>query len=1059
MRSNLLATILLCLLGCGLLHGQSYYFNHYPVERGLSNSAVICSLQDQQGFLWFGTKDGLNRFDGYTFKTFRNDADDPESIGSNFVSCLHQDRQGTLWVGCDRGLFRYDAATESFSRVSAAPPSEIMDIQSDTNGNLWFTTKLTLYRYHPLSGILKAFNQPAPFPAVSLCTTANGALWVSTASGLIGKLDTLSESFRMYDVFEHSSQSGSKWIEEIYSAGNDILLIGTSKHGVKVFDIHSATYKDLPLYDAAGKSDLFVRDFVHYGGNEYWIATESGIFIFNLQTGNWVNLKKNYYDPYSLSDNAVYTLCRDKEGGIWAGTFFGGVNYYPWQYTSFKKYFPQFGINSISGNAVREICQDHYGNLWVGTEDGGLNKLQTATGQFTSFGPSNPRNKVSHTNIHGLLMNGNELWVGTFHHGLDVLDVRTGKRLRHYSAAKNKLKSDFVYCLLKTRAGTIIAATNRGLCAYNPAKDTFMAITQVPETFCTALYEDRNGTIWAGTYSEGVYYFNLRSSQAGNFRYEPHNKNSLSGNRVNQVFEDSRRQLWVATEGGLSRLDHHKGTFANYTTKDGFPSNIIYSVLEDGKQNFWISTSKGLVCFTPATKKLEVYTKESGLLCDQFNYNSAYKDSAGRMYFGSVKGLISFNPDAFIKNQLRPSVCITGFQVHDKEVAINKQGSPLQKSITYTPSITLQHNQSSFSIDFAALSYTAPEMTEYAYKLEGLDKDWTYLKTNRKAYFTELPPGTYTFRVKATISNGVWDSQPAVLTIKILPPFWESRLAYSLYTVLATIVLTLLIHLYHRRNEERSKRKLELLQLAKEKELYQAKLEFFTNVAHEIRTPLTLIKAPMEKVIKKAEEVPSIKNNLLIMQRNTDRLLDLTNQLLDFRKIEARGFHLHFTPANISELLKDICSRFRPTAEQKKLHFELLAPESLRAHVDTEALNKILSNLLTNAIKYAHSRVSIHLLPNSAGDSVYAIEVKNDGLLVPDGMKDKIFETFFRLKETEKISGTGIGLALSRSLAELHQGTLEMADPQDDLNVFRLTLPVQPQKEASLNTPTVEAYS
>ncbi|WP_316812167.1 two-component regulator propeller domain-containing protein [Pedobacter heparinus] len=1026
------------------LRSQSYYFRHYQVENGLSNNTIGCSLQDQQGFLWFGTKDGLNRFNGYTFKTFQNDRDDPTSIGSNFIISLYEDKYGVLWVGTDRGLFKYNTATESFSPVNAAPANEIRGIQMDNNDCLWFIVKNQLYKHDPKKGDSKHYEKLSSYGITSICMASDGNLWLSTYSGLVIKLNTVSNTTAVCDVFPKSEPMESRWIQKLYDTGKGTLLIGTASHGMKIFDIQTLAYRDIPLY-SSDNTGVFVRDFVQHAANEYWIGTESGIFIYNIKNNKLVNLKKDYNNPYSISDNAIYTFCRDKEGGIWTGTYFGGINYYPKQNTNFKKYFPKYGSNSISGNAIREICGDANGNLWIGTEDAGLNKLNPATGIFTHFNYGSTKNKISHTNIHGLLINGNELWVGTFHKGLDVLNINTGKVTAHYTAAKHFLSSDFVCDILKTQSGKIIIATDRGLCYFNAQKNNFEAIAAVPHNFYTRIYEDKEGTIWAGTYSEGLYYFNPRTKSKGSFKYNPADKSSLGGNRINWIFEDSNNALWITTEGGLCRLDKQKGKFTNYTTKDGLPSNIIYTALEDATNNFWISTSKGLACFSPVSKKIITYTKINGLLNDQFNYDSAYKDATGRLYFGSVKGMISFHPAEFIKNTFLPPVYITSFQVYNKELEINKKGSPLKKSITNTDTITLKYDQSSFSIDFAALSYTAPEMTEYAYKLEGLDKDWTFLKTNRKVFFTELAAGTYVFKVKGSVGGDMWNGKPATLTIKILPPFWKSNWAYAGYLILIVAGIYFTLRSYHLRNEEKNRRKLKALEFEKEKEIYQAKIDFFTNVAHEIRTPLTLIKGPMEKALKSAEEIPAIKNNLVIMERNTDRLIDLTNQLLDFRKTEVNGFSFNLVKTDISEILKDNYARFKPTADQRKLQFELPDFSPFFAYVDQETFNKILSNVLNNAIKYAKTKVFIDLLLDKEGKS-FTIKVKNDGYLIPDEMKERIFETFFRLKETEKQIGTGIGLAIARSLAELHKGTLELEKPAHELNVFVLKLPVNPKK-------------
>jgi ligand-binding sensor domain-containing protein/signal transduction histidine kinase len=1021
-----LLVIISQLLFVPFLESQTVYFRHYQVENGLSNNTVGCSLADRKGFLWFGTKDGLNRFNGYSFKTYRNDRDDPASIGSNFIISLHEAKDGALWIGTDRGIYRFDATTESFSALQGAVQDEIPDLQTDDNNGLWFIARMKLFRYDLKAGRLKKYNR-LPYNVTTVCKTADGILWIATSTGFVGRYQPASDSFEFFDLFGHSS---SKWIEELYDGGNGKLFAGTSKHGMKIFDTQTHTYEDITL---SNDTEVYVRDFMQNGPDEYWIATESGLFIYNSVTKKTVSLKKDYTNPYSLSDNAVYTLCRDKEGGMWVGTYFGGINYHPKPFIHFETWFPKTGINSISGNAIREICQDNFGHLWIGTEDAGLNELNLSNGQFT-------HNPISHTNVHGLLITNDQLWVGTFHHGLNKINVRTGRLIERYTAASHALPSDFVSCIIKTQAGAIVIGTNHGICYYNAATNNFDIIKELPMAFYTRIYEDREGTIWAGTRNQGLYYYNPRTKQKGQFQYMAANKSSISGNRINWIMEDSKGGLWITTEGGISQLHPLSGAFTNYTTKDGLPSNIIYAMLEDDKGVFWISTSKGLGAFSPATKKITTYTRTNGLLSDQFNYNSAFKDPKGRMYFGSVKGLISFHPSEIITNTFVPPVYITGFQVLDKEVEIGKKGSPLTKSITATDDISLRYNQSTFSIDFAALSFTAPELTEYAYRMEGLNSEWTYLKSNRKVFFTQLPPGSYSFQVKASVASGSWNSRPTLLHIEILPPFWESKWAYLLYALAAAGIILLIIRFYHQRNEEKNQQKLNLLAFEHEKEMYKAKIDFFTHVAHEIRTPLFLIKGPLSKVMRQADELPSIKRSLEIMQKNTDRLIDLTTQLLDFRKTEVNAIHLTFVETDITALLKNSYAEFKPSAEQKNIRFELETPPVLLVRVDEEALKKIISNLLNNAIKYAQSLVLVSL--NAHADQTFSIIVKNDGYLIPYDMKEKIFETFFRLKATEMEVGTGIGLALSRSLAELHKGTLQLAPPENDMNVFELHLPV-----------------
>lgn len=1036
---------------------HTYYFRHFQVENGLSNNAVICCLQDKKGFLWFGTKDGLDRFDGYSFKVFRSDPEDSGSIGSNFIHCLYEDPGGTLWVGTEKGLYQHDGSTESFRILPGATDGQIRDIQMDGKGDLWYISGLSLFRYHVKTARLDYYPIDRYFEATALCVSPDdGALWASTSDGFLKKYNPSTDSFISYDLFRHSPRTPNSWIERIYAAQNGVILAGTAVHGVKLFDIVRSDYKDILTYNP-DKTAIFARNFVQTREDEYWIATESGIYIYNTNNGSCTHLCKKYNDPYSISDNAVYTFCKDKEGGIWAGTYFGGINYYPRPYNTFSKYFPKSGENSLSGYVVREIHQDADGYLWIGTEDAGLNRLDPRTGQFTHFQPNGSGSSLSYTNIHGILVDGNELWVGTFEHGLDIMNIRTGKVIRHYSEGRNdhQLRSNFIYCIYRTSDGEILLGTTRGAYAYDRRKDAFSPLPGMPiYNWYSSLLKDGQGTIWAGTYGYGVNYYNTRTGVHGNFRYDAHNKNSLGSDRVNSIFEDSNGALWFATEGGLCKYNPDSKDFVRYTTRDGLPTNFILSLLEDGQKNLWISTSKGLVCFNTRSVKMTVYTKDDGLLNDQFNFSSAYKDPAGRMYFGSVKGMISFHPGEFVRDDYIPPVYITGFQVDNQDLTIAKKGSVLQRSVSYTDKIVLSHTQSTFSIDFAALSYIAPERTEYTYKMEGLDKDWTYLKMNRKVYFTGLAPGHYTFHLKASNSSHIWNQQETRLAIEILPPWWASYPAYGGYFLAGLLIVLYFIRNYHQRIEEKNRQKIEHLQTAKEKEILTAKIDFFTNVAHEIRTPLTLIKGPLEKVMRKAAgNVAGIEDSLKIMERNTNRLIDLTNQLLDFRQTEIKGFSLNFVKANISAMLEETYLNFWPLAEQRRLRFEMtLSPSVLYAYVDIEAFNKILTNLFSNAIKYAEKTVIVSLpsLPADATD--FSLEVRNDGFLIPLEMQEKIFEPFFRLKETEKQKGTGIGLALSRSLAQLHKGRLELTAPDGRLNTFCLTMPIHQDNEFNLQT-------
>ena len=1054
----------LCILM--LLHSSSiaqpYYFRRYQVENGLSHNSVICALQDKRGFMWFGTKDGLNRFDGYAFKTFRKNAADSNSIGNNFIQSLYEDKLGRLYVGTDKGLYEYIDQTEEFKLLPSTNDHSVFKLTGDTKGNLWFISGFAVVKYNLNNNSLDYFDHPTFFIASAICTTPQGDVWVGTATGELKKYQAGNRSFTNIPLFKNSDNTKYKYIETIVQTYNGQLLAGTNNADVKLIDPVKETYIDLPL-TLNRETNFYVKRILQVSTNEFWFGTAAGIFVYNLQTGKGIQLEKNYSNPYSLSDNAIETMCSDKEGGIWIGTYFGGINYHPKQVTPFTKFTPAKNDHSLLGNVVREIKKSNDGHLWIGTEDAGLNRYNPVTGAFTHYEATGKRGSLSFFNLHGLEISGNELWIGTFEHGLDVMDIRTGKVVKHFQVGNGSvLSSNFIYCIYAIDHDSILVGTTLGIYRYDRKADELKRVEGFPEwDWYTSILKDKNGTIWATTFGRGVHFYNPVIRKGGTLVYNNNDSNSLSSDRVNSVFKDSRNNLWFTTEDGLCRWNKQTNNFTRYGTANGFPSNFMFSMLESSAGELWISTTKGLVRFIPSTEKVDVFTSANGLISDQFNYSSAFKDEDGRMYFGSTKGLISFHPKEFRQSTFSPPVYITNFEISNQETGINKEGSPLKASITYTDTVVLTHDQSTFSIDFAALTYTATESIQYAYLVEELSNTWVNLKKNRRVDFAELPTGTYHVRIRAVNGYGVVSPNEKKLVIRILPPWWLSTYAYLTYFILSLLLIFLVIRYYLQRLEEKNKRKFEKLEIAKEKEMLEmqltknkelidAKIEFFTNVAHEIKTPLTLIKVPLSRITRKAEALPEFDRSLKIMNRNTNRLIELTNQLLDFRQTEIEKFHLSFVPTNVTQLVADACNDFSDLAEEYGLSFTTDVPnEPLIANIDVDAFDKIINNLISNAIKFAQEKAMVEFLPYYKNEQSFTILVKNDGYLIPAELREKIFEPFYRIPETEAQTGSGIGLALALSLTQLHNGSLILESPEDDMNCFSLTLP--------LNNPEVQA--
>lgn len=813
------------------------------------------------------------------------------------------------------------------------------------------------------------------------------------------------------------------------------ILIGTDRAGLKFYDRNSRNTETII-------PDIQVRDIKQCNENTYWIASESGVYILNMTDRSITHLQKSLTNEYTISDNAVYSITKDREGGIWVTTFFGGINYLPKEYIPFKYFIGGKTHPGMPGNAVREICPDQYGNLWLGTEDNGINRYSPATGEITNFSRTNPAHPLSATNIHGLLADDSRLWVGTFNTGIDLLDIPSGKIIKRYTRSNtdNLLPSDFILCFCKLSEDEILIGTSEGLVLFRKKEECFIPWGTEIKSMVRQIYKDSKGDIWVATTS-GAYRYSKTEKKFAHYTSNRERSQTIGDNNVTSIFEDSKNRIWVATVYGFSLYNEISDSFNRITVENGLPSNIVHRILEDDEHFFWIATANGLVRFNPETYVMKTFSYTDGLPEAQFNYCSAYKMPDGTMYMGTINGMIAFNPRDFKEDVYSPSVCITRIDVQDDRIGAPKYNV---NRILESGELKLPHNRSTFTLSYVALSYTSPDAIQYAYRLDGSDKDWIYMKQNKDVTFANLSPGDYVFRVKSTNSSGVWQDNETTLRITVTPPFWATGWAYLIYFLTVCLLIVLWYYYKKAKLEEKHRINREIFETKKEKELYDAKIQFFTFITHEIRTPLTLIKAPLEKILRSGDGTPATQENLRIIEKNTGRLLDLSNQLLDFRKTESRGFKLNYVTTDVVLWLETILHPFRPAFEQGNKHFTVKLPElPFEASLDREAFSKIVSNLVSNALKYSDSRISLELLPPSGEERMFTLLVTNDGHLIPDSETENIFNPFYRLKETENRQGSGIGLSLAHSLAEFHRGRLFYRQTPDGLNQFVLKLPEQ----------------
>lgn len=1031
------------------LFADNYYFRRYNKENGLSQQTVSCAIQDSRGFMWFGTKIGLNRFDGTRFKTYVSDPEQPNSLPDNGVVALAEAPDGSLWLGTLNGLCIYNPEKDIFTPF-ASPDITIKGLVDklvfDKQGNLWALNSDGIYCLDIQTGKHKFFPAQDYFSPTGITITQSGSVWILGFDGNIYLFNPQGMNFSSYPILTDEEKAMHIVPYRILECSNGDLVITTDRIGARLFSPNSGEVKVLFKNDARN-NPIFIHTVLQRNKGEFWFGTESGIHIYQLGVGFTEHLQKSYNDEYSLSDNAVHVLLKDREEGIWVGTFFGGINYLSNNNTLFDKYLPKDENGNIRANVIREIHPDTDGNLWVGTEDGGLCFFDTQTKTFRALTNLKWEGHPVSKNIQCLLIDKNVLWIGTIDNGIYQLDLKSQKLINHFTNENTAsgLLVNNVVCFKKTLSGETLVGTTGGLYRYIRSENRFELVPELDWGFIHSIYEDTEHTLWVATMGRGMFAFT----------YNGENEKMVIktipfiSNYVTTVFEDSKKRIWIGTEGnGLFLYDREKKILTQALSKPDYSGQIIYQIIEDATGMLWITTSNGLLHYDPEQKEVSRFTTLDGLPIDQFSYNSSYQDRIGNIYIGSLKGMISFSPENFSKNAEPLKVFFTGIQLFNKEIETYQPDSPLKQSITFTDKIILRHDQSTFSIDFAIPTYSISQNVWCRYKLDGVDREWVVSQGPKKLHYTKLPPGKYVLHVQASRESGTWSGEASSLVVIVKPPFWSTPFAYFLYTFVVLAAFTLFFFRYRKRIKENERRQIETLQNEKHKEILQAKISFFTNITHEIRTPLTLIMGSLNRIIKSGEKELAENENIVVMNKNTQRLLDLVNQLLDFRKIESSTFLMSFVKMDIRQLLEDTYSRFTPISQIRCVDFNLTMPdEACEIMADKEALIKILSNMLNNAIKFCDHIVEVSLIKMQKEDnSIVRIRVSNDGDRIPKDVTSDIFKPFFQyFGEDAKIAvkGSGLGLPLAKSLAEMHNGVFYLDESITEMNSFVLDLPLE----------------
>jgi ligand-binding sensor domain-containing protein/signal transduction histidine kinase/AraC-like DNA-binding protein len=1081
MKKNI--TIVMLLMTQYLAFGQQsspLMIKKISTYQGLSNSAITSIQQDNYGFMWFATEDGLNRYDGYKFTVFRHDTHDPNTISDNFISDLYkQPGSNQLWIATNNGLNLYDYDKDRFIHFTHNDNNSfslnnnlVSKITKSNDGNLWIGTYgggvsyFNLHNHHfthvtNISGSNSNFNNGK---VMALLEDSYGILWVGTQDVGMYAYDIKKNKVIYYKQGQKGTNSiSSNTINVIFEDHNHNIWIGTNA-GLTFFKRDTKQFITFAhsLNDPNSLSSNIVRTIMQDGNGIIWVGTQSGgISKFRFNTDAPKNtVFENIYesdDETGLSYSTVQALYEDKDNNIWIGTYKGGINFIsgiPNQFLKLEQ--NKNGRNSLSYHKVWGICGDNQGNIWIGTDGGGINQYNPSTGTIKTF-------KHSDRDIHSLSDNAvlcalkdyeGNLWFGTYSGGLNRYNPKTGGFI-HFKNNTNdamSLPNNDVRVIFEDAQHNLWIGTNGGglslfLTSKNSFNNSIMNKLGLHGASVRTMTQDRDGGYWIGTYTNGIYYLKQGSTKTIHFMHSANDKNSLANNTIYSIIQDHEGRVWVGTDGGgLSLYVPSTEKFKTYDDKNGLANENIKALCEDKSGNIWLSTNQGISCFALQKKYFINYDIQDGLPAGEFADGSALF-SKGIMYFGNMYGLCYFIPERVEKNVLQPTVNIVDFQLFNKSMQIrsnNFPDSPLSCNIIDTKEITLNYKQSFFTIVFSAFNYRSPEKIQYAYMMQGLDNEWNFSGNQRTATYRNLKPGRYIFKVKATNIPKAWGESYATLIINVLPPFWETWWAYLIYFVLLSGILFRIYKYYQQEGLLKQNLLFEQITRQKEYQLNQEKLRFFTNITHEFRSPLTLIIGPLEDLLSESKLSAPIIRKLMLMHRNSNQLLNLIDKLLEFRKVEAGEMKLRIVKGNIASLLQEVYFSFKPLFVNKHIEFIIEAcADEVELWYDPEKLVIILNNLLSNAYKYTHEggKVSLELTYGiENGGEAVMIKVRDTGVGISEDHKQNIFDQYYRIEEVKEAQGYGIGLALTKNLVLLLKGDISVESEVGKGSCFTVTL-------------------
>jgi signal transduction histidine kinase/ligand-binding sensor domain-containing protein/DNA-binding response OmpR family regulator len=1037
-----------------------FRFDRINTQDGLSQSSVWRIYQDKQGFMWFATYDGLNRFDGYNFTTFRNDPADSTSLSSNEISAIFEDSKGRFWVGTRAaGLQLFDRSTGKFKRFFKDTQGynisniSINNIAEDAQHHVYFTSSATDFFFCRFNENLRTIEKvklartPASRTDVMLLDSKK-RFWVATNNGEL-LLMKGKDNYESYQLRTNSPERDGP--RDFIETPDGNLLIATQGNGIFKFDVKTKSFQQV-LYDPAVKDsyNLITKLAFNKAGN-LWVATDGGAFF--VPKGDFS--KKIYIRPdkeseQGLSTHALMDLFIDNQENIWIGTWEGGLNvlYKNQHKFSIIRRNPTIS-NTLPDNRITGITTDGEGNLWV-SSGLGVCKIDKASKNVTSY-----KNRTAGNDVGSIIADAEgDIFISIWQHGFaylpkgsndfvtikdEKLSLRTGinvTTLGRYQGSKIfvGLVNGLIFVFDKqTKSLTPLMANGQPL--------------KTSHVYCF-LYDEPSKNLWIGTFANGLYRYNIQTQSVDRFSKSLKN---LADNHVFTIYKNRKNEILIGTNGGgLQVFNSEKNIFENYLNNQSLPSNAVKGIIEDPQGNLWVSSNDGLSRISTDRQNLRNYSISDGLQGKEFMNRACHRTADGTMYFGGSNGINYFNVNNLTDNPVPPKVYITGFKIFNKTVEVGPE-SALTKEITQAKDISLKYNQSVFSFDFTALDFQQSKNNRYAYKMEGFDRDWNEIGTNRSAYYTNLDEGDYTFLVKATNNDGVWSTQPATINIHISPPWFRSPWAYIVYGLLATLGFFAIIRLIEIREDYRTNIRIKELEKEQAQAIEKLKSEFFTNISHEFRTPLTLIISPLERFLIDYPLLSEKQNiQLSNILANARRLLKLINQLLDIAKLESGRMTPHIAQNDIVEYVNKLVGNFEIEAERKQINLSFEASsKQLMAWFDADIIEKVVSNLLSNAFRFtpAEGFIKVKIIQESA-DSLLKISVSDSGSGISGKHLPKIFDRFYQVDDSTQAKGlgSGVGLALCKELIELHKGQIKAKSELGKGTVFEIEVPVQ--KEA-----------